>query len=168
MTHHTDNILNSAEEDFVKSKLYESCLTNWTEIYHRSTAHVWPSNGAKIFNFRKVDFFDVFKYLIVIIRQSDMESKYWNIYEVSVPSWKRDFLKGHVSTVDTFSKKGITIFDFGFKFSVKIHIRKSVFMGSFIIEIGQGSHNFPKTTKIGRFFPERGVFPERVNMVLGN
>ena len=77
MTHHTDNILNSAEEDFVKSKLNESCLTNWTEIYHRSTAHVCASNGAKIFNFRKVDFFDVFKYLIVIIRQSDMESKYF-------------------------------------------------------------------------------------------
>jgi len=46
MTHHTDDILNSAEEDFVKSKLNESCLTDWTVIHHRSTAHVCASNGA--------------------------------------------------------------------------------------------------------------------------
>ena len=56
MTHHTDDILNSAEEDFVKSKLNESCLTYWAEIHHSSTVHDCASNGAKIDTFRKVDF----------------------------------------------------------------------------------------------------------------
>ena len=46
MTHHTDDILNSAEEDFVKSKLNESCLTYWAEIHHSSTVNDCASNGA--------------------------------------------------------------------------------------------------------------------------